>query len=379
MQPLRHHGGSRNEARGGKGPRWKRLLLYIPLAVLLLKHFLYPLYYTEVVLSAATGHSASSIAATEGARPKTPSDPSNVHKSSLLSLTEITGETNACPVGFDLIDNVVDDSALQNALPQRIPRIVHQTAKSRCLTLDITETTEKWRFPGWSYYFHDDDAIQRLFEQEFAEFPYLEDVVRKCLVHGTLKADLWRYVVLWVHGGIYVDLDAIPVMFSPETIESATDALFVVEQYHLLSQYFMAVAPRHPLMYYAIHDSLTHLLLAPDTGRISAAMVTGPHALHRAFQQFRRDAGGHVDPASRGYKPVQAGHFVGSYNRSVTAIGVAENQNEFVNRDVLGGTKKKKAYTAMHMRHFLEDKVHATGQSCLSAMLPLHYNEQEEG
>jgi hypothetical protein len=220
----------------------------------------------------------------------------------------------------------------------------------------------------------------------------LQDVVRKCLVHGTLKADLWRYMIMWVYGGVYADLDAIPAKLTPDNIihqssnssntsldntKTDTDALFVVEQFHMLSQYFMAVSPRHPLMYYAIQESLVNLLQAPDTGRIAAAMVTGPHALHRAYVRFRNDAGALVDPAGKGHKPVLAGHFVGTYNRSVTVVGVAEDQNEYVNRDVLGMHKKKASYQKMGMRHFNEDKSHATGKSCFTAMLPLHLSEAD--
>jgi hypothetical protein len=403
-------GHGRAEGRG-KRFQLKRFVVYVPLIILILEHIVYPFYYTEAVLSTGARKqllSPSNLLESSSARidgvmvHPSPSeqqlDRSRLKGVSRLGLNEITGATytKTCPGGFVLIRN--DDS---NAAPPditdttapRIPMIVHQTAKSRCLTPDISQATEAWHFPGWSYYFHDDDAVLRLFQQEFHEFPYLQDVVQKCLVHGTLKADLWRYMVLWVYGGIYADLDAVPAKLTPDNIihqslismnttstspmNTDTDALFVVEQFHMLSQYFMAVSPRHPLMYYAIQEALVSLLQAPDTGRIAAAMVTGPHALHRAYVRFRNDAGALVDPAGRGYKPVHAGHFVGTYNRSVTVVGVAEHQNEYINRDVLGMHKKKASYQKMGMRHFIEDKSHATGKSCFTAMLPLHLSEAD--
>lgn len=153
---------------------------------------------------------------------------------------------------------------------RKIPRIIHQTSKSACVTKRVANTAQKWRnSTGFSYMFHDDKAVHRLFHQDFPEFPHLRLVVERCIVHGTLAADLWRYLILWQYGGIYADLDAVPATFDPEiSITSDDDAFFVVEQYHLLSQWFMAVAPRHPIMFYAVHHSLTNLLKAVDTGTI---------------------------------------------------------------------------------------------------------------
>ena len=298
---------------------------------------------------------------------------------SLSTLADSTRNNPVCPKGLkvrhDRPRNTDGNFAGQQVLSERrIPRIVHQTSKSRCLATSVFDLTEKWQFEGWEYYLHDDQAMERLFAQEAVHFPLLPLISRHCLIHGTLKADLWRYLVLWVYGGIYVDLDAAPHAFEPETtIGPNDDALFVVEQFHLLSQYFMAVTPRHPLMWYAIQRALQNLWDLPDTGKVSAAMVTGPHTLHQAYMDFRGDAGQWVDPAEPGYKPVWAGRFVGSLNYTITVIGVGENQNEHVHRDLLGAHEKQAAYKQMHMRHFQQDKKFPTGRSCLSTMLDWSY------
>lgn len=263
----------------------------------------------------------------------------------------------------------------------KIPRIIHQTSKSRCLTKKITKATLKWFLyfddssegdNYWSYYLHDDAAVQRLLLQNFAEFPHLEQVARQCLLYGTASADLWRYLVLWEYGGVYADLDAVPTKNLNVNALLNADAFFVVEQYHLLSQWFMAVSPRHPLMFYAVQTSLAKLLQAPDTGRINAAFVTGPHALHEAFRYFRRDAGIHVDPATGNNKPVRAGHFLGTQNRSVTVVGKAEEQNEYVRRDVLGALKRNE-YRKMGIRHFQDDmEAHTSNKSCIQSLYGLY-------
>ena len=304
----------------------------------------------------------------------------------------------------------------------RIPHIVHQTSKTRCVTPAFAAAAAQWHFSDnadghhnkdWSYYLHDDVAVRKLLYDNVvaSEFPHLAPIAEHCLLHGTLASDLWRYVLLWTYGGVYADLDTVPNALNlPHYLaydddsdkddngdprlqqpritngnhshghnnytalhpDSPPDALFVIEQFHLLSQYFMAVSPRHPLMWYAIHHTLVHLSLQLDTGSIPAALVTGPHALHRAFTSFRADVGVTVDPAIGGYKPVQAGTYIGTHNRTITALGQAEHQNVYIQRDVIGPTKKLH-YQRMAMRHFQDDKKHPTGQSCASALLEGYY------
>ena len=318
----------------------------------------------------------------------------------VLSLSELTDgfgnasisavHSSSCPDDLVFIHNMPQtDNRRQQTDNRKIPRIIHQTSKSRCVTKLFSGAVSQWQnfaqeIPGdaknesplWEYYFHDDTAVMTLLRREFPEFPHLRAVAEQCVIHGTLRADLWRYLVLWVYGGLYVDLDAAPNDFTALTIQDDDDGFFVVEQFHLLSQYFMAVSPRHPLMGYAVHHALLNLLYASDTGSIAAAVTTGPHALHRAFQHFRQDVGVQVDPVASGYQPVSKGHFVGTHNRTIRVVGKAEYQNEYINRDVLRH-KKLGEYSKMSMTHFQQDKKNRTGQSCLSAMLDLHYKYNE--
>lgn len=171
---------------------------------------------------------------------------------------------------------------------------------------------------------------------------------------------------------MYADIDSLPNKFTKAAIlQDDYDALFLVEQFHLLSQYFMAVSPGHPLMAYAIQQALENVLWHDDVEKINAAFTTGPHALHEAYRRFRRDAGVWVDPAVRGQKPVWAGTFVGTHNRTVTVLGVAEHENEFLTRDYLTSSsfgrrlRKKHIYRAMGMHHFSDDaQGNASGITC---------------
>ena len=75
---------------------------------------------------------------------------------------------------------------------RKIPRIVHQTARSRCVTKKFYDVAQSWVLgDDWAHYFHSDDAIDRLFQQDWPEFPHLRTVLACIDGKGTLKADLW--------------------------------------------------------------------------------------------------------------------------------------------------------------------------------------------
>jgi len=207
---------------------------------------------------------------------------------------------------------------------------------------------------------------------EFPEYPHLKLVLRHCIKNPTIKADLWRYLLLWVYGGVYADFDTAPARLDARTIKDGDDGFFVVEQYHILSQWFMAVSPGHPLMYYAVQNTLQNLLEAEDTLKIGAHIKSGPHALHAAFIAFRHDANVIVDPIGTGFKPVWSGTFVGTNNHTITVVGKGENENEYVKRMAVDAFTKTRDYRRMGMTHFsafTEPNAKKSGQTCYDAML----------
>ena len=126
------------------------------------------------------------------------------------------------------------------------------------------------------------------------------------------------------------------------------------------------------LMFYAIQNVLTSLLLVEDTGNIRAPFVTGPHALHRGFQAFRHDAGVKVPDILPGEKPAKAGVWIGTANRSITVCGIGENENEYVEREYIRRRKKTQQYEAMGMKHFTQD-VAQSNKSCMQRL----WNDQQ--
>ena len=111
----------------------------------------------------------------------------------------------SCPDGLYKINNTHLPRSITHT-GRRIPKVIHLTAKSRCMPLYVLKHLEKWRFEGHSFYFHDDFAVDRLLHevqhapnnQEFV--PNMTKVL-SCVTSGATKSDLWRYMVLWHYGG----------------------------------------------------------------------------------------------------------------------------------------------------------------------------------
>jgi Glycosyltransferase sugar-binding region containing DXD motif len=290
---------------------------------------------------------------------------------------------------------------------RRIPRIIHVTSKSRCFTRQFAENLELWKrtFPNYTFVVHNDAAMDRfLFQQQqqlssLTEFPHLSQIAAACLHTAAGKADLWRALILYEYGGIYTDIDNAPgkVLLNNATITRSiilgnddndgsenhlndiNEAFFVVENEGMLSQYFMAAAPRHALLYLLIQTTLHRVQGVPSVEQQYVPFVTGPGALKAAFVEFmqaqqleqqttKNDKDN--DPSASNkkntittttntskrskydlYQKVRAGRYTGLSNWTVTVVGSARTgSQEYVERNVI--YQKRRVYQEMGMVHF---------------------------
>lgn len=267
----------------------------------------------------------------------------------LDDLVDTSGVTS-CPDGFVLMNSTdLQDRSRTHPPGRKIPKLVHVTSKSRCMHPHFVQNLEPWQqFENYSFFFHDDEAIDRLMMKRFwPAFPSLQ-LIQPCLLAGAAKADLWRLLVLWEYGGLYTDIDNGPgFRFENATvITDDTDAWFVVERIGVLSQYFMAASPRHPLIHLALQVTIDRVLNIESIKNTYVAVVTGPSALREATKFFLKSQG--TDTHER----MVAGHFVGVGNRSITVEGTPRTSNEWIHRESLHPFSKRDAYVAMGMKHF---------------------------
>ncbi len=167
-------------------------------------------------------------------------DPYKVDMQSLIEVVGIAhqNQTN-CPKGLVHIPSTYDPKSIVKG--RHIPKIIHMTSKSRCFTKKFAKNINRWQFDGYSLFIHDDDAIQRLFDRDWPEFPLLKEIM-SCVSSGAGMADVWRYLALFEYGGIYTDIDNAPgdLFANGTVITDEMDSFFEQEKGRFPSQYFLA-------------------------------------------------------------------------------------------------------------------------------------------
>ena len=141
------------------------------------------------------------------------------------------------------------------ARQRRIPRIIHQTYFEE-LTIDkypqLVRLQNTWKASGWEYRFYNDDSARQYIE---TNYPPRFVTAFDTLLPGAYKADLFRYLVLFQEGGIYVDVDVmlntnLDTFFTPDLAFFAPiDAVgsFADEQFCLWNG-LLGSAPAHPIL-----------------------------------------------------------------------------------------------------------------------------------
>lgn len=130
-----------------------------------------------------------------------------------------------------------------------IPKIIWQTYK-----VPISELPEyalaavgSWKSmnPSWEHRYMDDEAAAEFVLAEYGE--EWHRIFTGCPI-GVMKADLWRYLVVYRHGGVYADLDT--VCKAPIDLWLDPDAKMLVATEHAnhLCQWTFAAEPGHPVL-----------------------------------------------------------------------------------------------------------------------------------
>ena len=175
-------------------------------------------------------------------------------------------------------------------LLKSIPKKLHQTQKKiEDLPKGIQKTlkrTEKLH-PNCEYTFYDDEACNRFMEENF--HPRIVNAYNT-LIPGAYKADLFRYCLLYMYGGLYLDanmycLKSFEDILWPETGDKY-QFITSVDESHIGSAYnaFIASVPKHPILAMAINICV-HRIERREYGT-SALYPTGPYALGDAINLY---------------------------------------------------------------------------------------------
>jgi mannosyltransferase OCH1-like enzyme len=151
-----------------------------------------------------------------------------------------------------------------------IPKKLHFTYKTDDLPRIYKENLKRWQAycPDWEMILHTDRKVLKFFERHFSQ--YSNDI--KKIRQGVVLADLFRYGVLYIFGGMYNDIDTIPLNPIPDewlTLESVIGYEYQPSKFECspvpsystdtLCQWSFLAKPKHPLFKEALDKGMENL------------------------------------------------------------------------------------------------------------------------
>ena len=226
----------------------------------------------------------------------------------LLPLTELTNspEQNKynhteCPPSLILTDDTVLDASTAFENGRQIPKIIHFSFPSRCLPRVLARSVRRWTkaFPDHSVFLHDRDAMQRLFHQEWPEFPHLHKVVA-CIQHDWYwMTMLWQWMVLYRYGGIHIAIYSRPGPAFHTTdgnnnnnnnfttlLDSPTTAVFAMNIWTEPVTEIFALQPQHPSAYMGINEMLNRIVTANLEQTFTMDYILGSNVVKSVYLDF---------------------------------------------------------------------------------------------
>jgi hypothetical protein len=143
---------------------------------------------------------------------------------------------------------------MQNFPLIKIPRNIFQTWERKNVSSDFKTLIQTWidNNPNYAYFLYDENERKEFIKKYFDKTIYN---VYCRILPGAFKADLWRYCILYIYGGIFVDIDTICMnsvdSFLNEDIEFMTLVDLNNSPYlgtYNLANGFIASVPKHPIL-----------------------------------------------------------------------------------------------------------------------------------
>lgn len=197
----------------------------------------------------------------------------------------------ACKLSFVLI---VPAAGLRLASPsgEKIPNEI--ITSHRADTIDelppcTKQNTEQWqqKNPTYNFSYYNDKQIDE-YVSKFCQLERCKEAYSK-LTGGAARADLFRLVRLYTHGGTWVDSDIMAMSMKDScTASSPSDTLLLYEYEpeHAPRYTFISASPGHPILRRTIERVIDNILTEfQHNGSLihGAYTVTGPHNLHETI------------------------------------------------------------------------------------------------
>ena len=173
-----------------------------------------------------------------------------------------------------------------------IPKIIYQTWKTKEPNTSIDKLRNTWinKNPEFDYEYYDDNDIKMFIREHF------DDRVNTCydkILNGSLKADFFRYCVLFIKGGLYIDIDI--------SCEKTLTTIFNFDDTHLITttdncrnnkndriyQAFLGGEPQSALFMNAINHICTCIESRKHQSNIFE--LSGPTIFSKLLKQYMNE------------------------------------------------------------------------------------------
>lgn len=172
------------------------------------------------------------------------------------------------------------------SVSNKIPKTIYQTWKTREVPAFMKKYIDTWINwnPEYDYQLFSDEDCEQFIKKYFPD--NVLSAFQKLNV-GPYKADLWRYCVLYIKGGIYVDIDTV-CLHPLKNIISHQDQFVSARDnptgMNYIYQAFLASVPKHPFLKEAIDQCVKNI----ETNFIgeNSLSMTGPGLLGKAINKI---------------------------------------------------------------------------------------------
>ena len=170
----------------------------------------------------------------------------------------------------------------------KIPRIIHQTWKDKQIPDGLLQLSRTWtkHHPDWEYRLWTDEDNHRFIAEHFPGFLSIYEQYPTAIQ----RVDAVRYLILYLHGGVFVDLDfactknmeyllqPASCVFGQEPLEHCE----IHEKPFIISNAFMASVPQHPFLL-SVQKELYRNDIDIDHRNNRVLETTGPFMLSRVY------------------------------------------------------------------------------------------------
>lgn len=171
-----------------------------------------------------------------------------------------------------------------------IPKKIYQSWKTKNLPEKMNSIVQRTKEmnPEYEYELWDDTDCKNFLLKNFGQnYANAFDI----LIPGAFKCDFWRYAILYVNGGVYMDLDMTPEAPFREILKDSDKFVSIVDMKAIfrpkcaIYQAFIACVPGHPIMLHSLQLAF-HNIVTRRYEVLENLSITGPVVVGIALNMY---------------------------------------------------------------------------------------------